>query len=57
MPLQVPIDKQIHQAKFEVEENTKLHIARKLPLQPQFFQVLNDWQDKISLKKIEENQS
>ena len=66
VPFLVPVDKKKnHRIKFEMEEeNTNLQIARKLPLQPLFFWLLNDRQDKfhklwtfweISLKQTEEN--
>ena len=48
VPVLVPVDKKNHRTKFEIEEeNTKLQIARKLPLQPLFFWLLNDRQDKF----------
>ena len=64
MPFLVPVDKIIHMTKFEIEEeNTKLQIARKLPLKPlfvsafkwsagQFSQIVKILRD----EEIEENQ-
>ena len=59
VPFLVPVDKKNHRTKFEIEEeNTKLQIARKLPLQPLFFWLLKDRQDNFEkfhwrkLKKI-----
>ena len=48
VPFLVPVDKKINKTKFEIEEkNTKLQMARKLPLQPLSFWLLNDQQDKF----------
>ena len=38
LPFRVPVYEKVHKAAFEIEEeDTKLQIARKLPLEPLFF--------------------
>ena len=42
----MPVDEKVHKTTFEIEEeDTKLQIARKLPLEPLFFSALNDRQE------------
>ena len=37
LPFRVPVYEKVHKTAFEIEEDTKLQIARKLPLEPLFF--------------------